>query len=524
MRWLAALMALAVFAFAGRPAAAADEPATLRAVPDQIALQPGLLSQDILLLLQPPKAATVRNARLRWLPPAGLDVKQLSEPAFPTASDAVWTLRLTAGALVPKDASVVFYVEYEVAPAPTTPATMPPPERSATLTATVRVAYTALTLPQSLKLSLERGFDALVPNDPKLAYLVVDNSDVSDIALDKITVVSPVKILDVTACPSGCSLPITIPARSIRRVSLQITAKERIPPGSTPMLLDLDFSRKMPGGTVDQTTIGFSEPIQLAIPGLADVTKILQVPSLLFLPGVLVMLVWGFLWRRRHPATDAPEFLPKPTTGEFYVASITLSIVIAYGYSRFVIGETSGLLEAVSMKDIAVIWFGCVIGSAVVYYAIALIAKGWRASRSREATREELARNPQLTDEPRDILQKVAARTNSLNFAAYTFADAGRTQRVFRLGFDAAGSKTWVCPVIRIAITEANAERATELKRELDPLLTGGNLTELLEFLRGDGHTCTLSWETGALCTRPMPLEIARLGTAQGSQALVERR
>jgi hypothetical protein len=270
-------------------------------------------------------------------------------------------------------------------------------------------------------------------------------------------------------------------------VPLQIMAKERIPPGTTPMLLDLDFSRRMPGGVADKATIGFSEPIQLAIPGLADITKLLQVPSLLFLPGVLVVLVWGLLWRL-IPLKSGGEFLLKPSTGEFYLASITFSIAIAYEYSRRIIGETSGLLEAISMQDIAVLWFGCIIGGAVVYLAAAAIAKGWRAWQSWQAARaqdaaarEQRARNPQPTDGPRDILQKVTGRADSLNLATYTFADAaGHTQRVFRLGFDTADSKTWVCPAIRIAVTEADAERARELERELERRLNAGNLTRLL--------------------------------------------
>lgn len=535
------LLALLCFAAAALAAGAgrADEKPTLRIVPDQIALQPGLLSQEIVVLFAPGDKATVREARLQLLDSPGLKTTLKSQPTLPADSDLEWRITIAAGPQAPKESVLVLVLTYRLDPV----AGVAGPARSTIATATAKVSYSALTLQQSIRVTAVNGFDTLVVGKERQAVLQVENSGPDDIWLEKVDKQSP-QHLTVKAA----GLPYRIPARTTVPVPIDIGTTERIVPGTAPLLLALGFSRPSDG---DRATVGVSTPVQAAIPGLSEIKTALQVPTLLFLPGMLVVLTWALLWPLAYPAPDRDkEFALKVATPGFWIVAVSLSLVIAWLYSHFGTNDEAGLLESVSLRDVALIWFGSIFAiSPALYFAGAGVMQGVRelqrreevkrqaeaarqeaerqaeaarreAERQAEAARQERERNPQTSDGPLEILAKLGRQVSgaTLRLPAYNVTDGASPQRLFALGFGATADAqhAWVVPTIRL-------EPALEHRDAVDEIIVSGDLGRLLAFLDEHEEGCRIDWDRSGRVKAPDQIDKIRLATSVGRSSIVER-
>jgi hypothetical protein len=515
-RWLTVALAIvAGLALCPDQAGAADD--ALRVAPDQISLQSGLTEQKVVIVLPVPAKTTVRTAKLGYIKPDGLEVTASADRSSPQTNDIFWTVEVRARPNLAKDAVVIFVVNYEIESGD------PLSVRALVATALAHVTYTGLTLPGSLKVTVEHGFESLISGVPKKAFLVIDNSGVEDVVLEApIEVVSPA---DVTVCPCfkdsagnikpDCALPTTIHGRTIRRLPVEIEA-ERASAGASPLLLNLSFSRQV-GNERQTALIGVTDPLQVGVPGLSDIKAVMQIPSLLALPGMLVALTWGLIWRLRHQGAGQPEFWLPVREGPFYVVAITLSIVIAYAYSRRVLHETSGLLESVSMRDVARIWFGSIVLGIVSYYGVAwtgLALRTWRQYRIDKY-------HPKAGEAADIILGKLALNRMSLQLPSYTIGEAGHEQRVFKLDFGAVDdTHCWIVP--RIAIRLANPNAHPELGERITIAINAYDVRALQTALEGQTGNYQIGWEGQPPYDGPTSIPIAQLSRPLGRQAVVE--
>ena len=63
-----------------------------------------------------------------------------------------------------------------------------------------------------------------------------------------------------------------------------------------------------------------------------DLLKFLGIPSLLFLPGVLMLITWRFLALRGKSDEEAKQYKPQWNTSDFWVIAVALSLITALTY------------------------------------------------------------------------------------------------------------------------------------------------------------------------------------------------
>lgn len=522
LRAVYALSALAL-AFATLPARAnADSAVSLQFVPDEVALEPGLAQRTVLVIVKVAAPNTLQQAQLKLVASPGVTATVQAPPTIPAAGDAVWTIEIAASERAAKESSVLVRVDYQLDGAK-------PDGRAGTVAAAIKVTYTPRALAESITATLKQGFDTLEPAPPQpkasavtpgptatperrtVAALLLTNAGLEDIALDRITVLAP-DFIDVT---STIALPTRIAGRSTTAVPVEVRAHDRIPPGTVPLLLQLQVSR----GAGPAEMVLVADKISVGLPGLADITTALQIPSLLLLPGVLIVLTWTLIWNWTNPGGG--EFSLSPRSPQFYLVAITLSIVVAAAYAWY-LGLPMDLLKRVSVYDIAVIWFGSILVLGPVLYlagwVLAALVRAMRTARAAAADRRE---NPQPDDDPTAILDKLAEHNPRLFLDTCLVVKDGRRQLLFKLGFGAAADgMEWVVP--RICI---DTRGAPDLGEAVDQAIEDQSLEGLREILKSEtGKGCVLTWTKGSVVDRPMPLPSGELGSAQGAQSLVEWR
>ena len=95
-----------------RHGAAADDTIKLRAVPDQLSLQPGAAKQTVLLVAQVtlPAETTVKDAVLHWLASPELTVKHTPAYTETKDGDRAWTVEIESTERAAKEAVLVLWL------------------------------------------------------------------------------------------------------------------------------------------------------------------------------------------------------------------------------------------------------------------------------------------------------------------------------------------------------------------------------------------------------------------------------
>ena len=506
-----------------RPVVAAEE-VKLRTVPDQVSLQPGAVQQTILLIAQvTPGSGVVAAGPPRWLERP--DLKLSLKPAYTATKDGdiAWTMEIVPTEGTPKESTVVFWLDYRVV--------KDAGDRFSLAATSLKVTYAPLSIAQAVvKPKLQYAFDSLEPKKPAPAVLTVENAGVETLRLEDIVILRAEQLPAAPEAGSGATSkteaksknepitlywkkPVDIAGRNTLSIPITLTAEERIRPGPAPMFMQLTFSR---GAGADKRSeiVMVSEPVTFGIPGLSDVTTALQVPSLLLLPGVLIVFTFGLAWKLSGPLWKGgpTEFPLSPRSPEFYLFSIPLSMVTAVIYA-WLIGQEFDFLRRVSVVDIWWIWFGSILVALFLYLVAFFVIK---FVQERQANKAETARrqnNPLPEDTARSLLDKLAAHGQSLIAPSFAHGDPANRQLMFKLSFgDAPAGSSWIIP--KIVVVSNNAARQDAIDNALD-----GSAKGLVALLAADD---TVKWAAG-LVQSPTLVADTALGSPTGDQGLAER-
>ena len=510
------LMAAIVGSYLWTAGAWAQTTVTLASVPDSAGLEPGIELQDIVVTASATAPARFLEAKLQPLAPPTLSAEITEIPVLPGSGDIAWTVRLAPKDGIAAASTVTFRLDYRLALEENK-------ETSGSTALTVKVTYKPFSLAESVAVTLQKGFATLEPAKPGPAILSVTNSGQAAVTIDAVDLAAP-EFITIKPETAG-ALPVTVPAHGSTEVPLLLTPVERIPLGETPLLVRVKLT---PAGAGNQTAfLIVSDKVTAGIPGLSDITTVLQIPSFLFLPGLLLVLTWNLAWRIVGRGTT---FALPATDGAFYFAVLTGSLAIAYGYSRF-LGVAFDFLSRIAVADIAILWVWSIIIGIVlfilVWFGDWLVAQSRAMKASEEERRkheEWLRANPQPNDGPLAILGKLAAAGLGLNREAFTLSRDGQHQPVFKLGFgevapDAAGDPAWVVPEITI---DAAAEPTA--KQTIDRFIDAGDANGLVACLDEAGAGVALAWATGNIVSGPTIVDRSALDGPHGSQPIAERQ
>jgi hypothetical protein len=497
------------------PALAADDPVELRVVPQEIAFQPGSGPRHLILIAEASADWSIKSLQLRIVAPAGVSAH--ADSPLAEAGDFAWSIDVAADSDAAKESALLFRVDYETAPV------KPGPVRTGTVGVTAKISYEPLAIAQAVKITVHHGFDTLRPDQSGEMLLAIENTGIEPVTLRSVGLLMPGHADNHFGITPAPVLPVTIPGRDIVSVPVVVTAPDTITPGTAALLMDLRFDRGA-GQAVAQADIAVADQVTLGIPGLSDLKTVLQIPSLLFMPGVLIVLTWALIWNRHGwgaaVADNAPKFPLSAPSPEFWVVSITLSLIVAATYPWVVSGQFD-LWDSVSVEDIGILWFGSiVIVAPLTYIAGAVGSNGLRRWRNAKEARRKLATNPQTGEDAVTLLPKLVKAERPLRLPAYSVAGSGGQQGiVFDLGFgEAADGKTWVAPAIRLTRKSSDSRPDAALQGAL----TGTDSRAVYTILTEHPRQYDIAWKQPSPLTGPRLVDISSLGDEQGKQTFIE--
>ena len=234
---------------------------------------------------------------------------------------------------------------------------------------------------------------------------------------------------------------------------------------------------------------------------MTDLQTVLQIPSLLLLPGLLVVISFFAVWNSGRSAATGSDVLSRVAfawSPWLWIVAITTSgfIVFVYPYLTSYFGNVRrDILYGYSLKDLVWVWIGSIVagvGAALIVILISLCVAQFRGKRRFK-----------LAEEPLDFLKRLT-RINRTSRFAFVKIDE---HRLYRLDPTEPGPTVWAAPAIRFTPSDlsfdatkvSNAIQADKLKELIGTL---GNYT-------GTG-LITLYWDNFGRIVGPsrVPIDI----------------
>ncbi|HEX6373982.1 MAG TPA: hypothetical protein VF006_33950 [Longimicrobium sp.] len=307
----------------------------------------------------------------------------------------------------------------------------------------------------------------------------------------------------VTHLGEPAGFPLQLAPGETRVVAYDVRLAGGITPGQQTLVFDVPVSWRAGGETVTGNAVA-STPLTLAVLGESELLKVLTLPSLLFVPGFLILVMLGLLWRVEAFARWRPRLtLPsKPVEPEFWVISITASmavwLVVRLLWKR-------NVLAAYNARDVASIWLGSLAAGIAIFLAVVAVYRVWQ--------------NWQRS--PMRVLDSLANRERTLVLPRVRFTVGDREGTGFLLRDDDPAAPTvLVVPPLRIGWTEGLDERirrcyeAKLAPRELD----ARDVAEVLKRAQRKGHAKVFWKQSRAIA---WPVLIARADLREDGRDLL---
>lgn len=281
------------------------------------------------------------------------------------------------------------------------------------------------------------------------------------------------------------SLPCTIPGNEQAMVPVDVTVEKLARTGKAPVTFDVELEHEDARGNIIATA-----SISLGVFGESELLPLLQIPSILILPGALALVALTVLWRHGvRPLTADKEF-PLGASGlEFWGAATAFSaLLVVLWQARY----GRNLLEGYGYRDIA----GVVVVAAV---AVAVIAVGLLQVRRNEqkAADAKAALRVAAGDSASMALKKLAQRDAKARLKTPLVKHGAIERLVLETGEDEA----IVGAHLRFRM-DAEADDADVVERRIQQLRAEDRIAPLAKYVieRVDKGRATVGWEAQ---TRP---------------------
>lgn len=333
-------------------------------------------------------------------------------------------------------------------------------------------------------------------------YVLIHNKSAVGVTVGKPEVVPlpDTEILPDSSLKGGTSL--VAPPFSTVHYPLRVKARNRVRPGKHLLVMTIPLEWMDGARSVKQSLV-LSRELEVGVFGESDILKLLGVPSLLVLPGFLIVMTFALLWQFvpiRQRAANA-EFALKAKEADFWFVAITLSLGVAM-VSYLALG--GWFLTDYGLLDVIKVWIESIMVGAAGYFAWEF----WMRERDRRAAarvkkREaadraaESLRTPATEDDPTTLLAKVGRRGDRLPRRAVQVELRGKQLTLFPVADDGQAPQIWLVPPVRVEWNEDKDEAAEAGRRDkLTSLVTTGNPAELAEFLSTEAaeHRLSVVW------------------------------
>lgn len=360
-------------------------------------------------------------------------------------------------------------------------------------------AKTAPTI--AAKVAIAKGFDA-IDDDRKCAegrnetiFLTVENGATVDLRVTRVTLHAPtdLRLCDGAPAQGAGATRVErndlVPAGRRAVVPLAVGAGGRLRSGTFPLLLEVNLTADLDGAKRTDSVV-VTDKVQLQIPGLSDALKLLGVPTLLLLPGFLVLAALGAFYAPWKWA-DAT----KPSNTTFWIFAIPISFALSAFYAFFApyFSEEANLAQRYNLVDVAIVW--------LISIVIGGLFGLWRKSEDAKAAKRDAdqdrgtraAGTIAAGDDPRVLLGKTAHLKAPWPLQWNTTG----SRQGFLVGPDSASAR-WLVPQAKVAATRPAALAAEEwrkLRAEFEAFLGKSPSREaLIEGLSGPFKALPLVW------------------------------
>ncbi len=205
---------------------------------------------------------------------------------------------------------------------------------------------------------------------------------------------------DGPACKDSVTRKFNLTPGEAVPVPISISTKDGAAPGKRKIAFQTNLSWNDRGCGYTATVVA-TEDLEVGIFGQSEILTALGIPSLLVLPGVLVMLVFGMLWKAGvRFGRPTAEFPYQTKTPEFWLFAVSLSF-IAVLVGRWVFQRP--YLNIYQLSDLMWLWFLSALVGGSVFIACDLAWSAVLRARRRHEEREK----PLPDDDPRKILEKL---------------------------------------------------------------------------------------------------------------------
>lgn len=415
----------------------------IEVIPDTIKLTPHVEAKA-LAIVRNKSATSLKNIRLSWLSDSTLKLS-IEPPASKNlvpGGELVWVLSC-------KDEGRGFtsrdvYVKCDFVW-----------NRNTTSESVPGVVYSTLSVESSAPeasaqiadVQVNTVLESLMEHKPGIIYLTIKDTADFPIEITKIMSRGPefIKFNEVNLFSVK-----TIKPGETYVFPIKIEATESVRPGKHLLLFDVNLNLIKDDHRWTRNIIATQE-IEVGIFGEAEILVAIGVPSFLILPGFLMLLTLGLLWKHIAPQT---EFKLKLDTPNFWFVAITLSLLTAIAYPLVTgwIGVSRNYLEGYGLGDVVRVWFGSIIFSALAYLVVAVaINQGnhllsWFLSWKRNRI------IPTENDDAINILTKLQRQKLKIKLKRIKVNIKGNVQNAYLLEDKKEGQQEiWIGPRIKIS-------------------------------------------------------------------------
>jgi hypothetical protein len=230
-------------------------------------------------------------------------------------------------------------------------------------------------------------------------------------------------------------------------VPIVVTACALVVPGKYPVVAQIQAV----SGRARQTAIA-QQDIQLEVQGESSLLTLLGIPSLLFLPGALVVTTFLIVWSIGKTSDARKDFVLQPATSQFWVVAVALSLLAAILYpylTRIFPGESRDYLVSYGFEDFAYIYgWAIAVGLAafVAFRAVAGFKRLWSYLRAKWHA-------PQVGDRPLPILQKLGNLKKDISCRQMYSVGGNQEGALLVLEPWSTESEVWLVPPATLTLT-----------------------------------------------------------------------
>ena len=298
-----------------------------------------------------------------------------------------------------------------------------------------------------------------------------------------------------------------IPAYSTALIPLEVQVKDVILPGKYTYGLTVDITWG-PAQSPSHGRLAIEREFTLSVLGESELLTALGLPSLLVLPGYLIIVAYLAI-RLRAGEQDTLPLWKQMTRPKTILLALTLSLAVNYGYQ---LRTGRQFLLGYGWSDIWTLWWFSIVAGAAAACVVRLI----QFARQTSETRLREDRTYREDDSPIDVLAALQANDAGWVLNYGTCQAGGQTGHVYQLPEQsAAGTKCWIAPLI--AVDQGLSDESTEPEHR-------DRRNQLMEYLNRPGEcspaelsglleegkrakTWIVRWEASGSIRRPTEIE-----------------